>query len=82
MARRRNDHSHPCTLCSTPVFCDCEMVENYDGFPEVICPAYHLPGGGLQLVLCPTCEAHEAARAAADEAENIPEDLSPEAVIR
>jgi hypothetical protein len=77
-----NEHSHPCADCGAPVACDAERYENYDGFPTVICPAYHRFGGYIAVVRCQTCDANEAARAAADAAENVPEDVSPEAVCR
>jgi len=34
-------HTHPCANCATPVECDGELVKNYNGWPEVVCTAYH-----------------------------------------
>lgn len=34
-------HTHCCTLCHTRYDCDGDLEHNYDGFPEVVCTAYH-----------------------------------------
>jgi hypothetical protein len=54
-------HTHPCSDCKTPVECAGEWEPNHDGFPEVICPHYHLPSGRLATMRCEACEAEDAA---------------------
>lgn len=52
--RRAQPHQHPCATAGCPrvVVCHGELVENYDGWPEVICAVYH-----EQQIrpLCETC---------------------------
>ena len=60
MARtQRYGHTHPCETegCTHKVPCDGEMERNDDGWPTVICHAYHLPGGSVARVICEDCEA-------------------------
>ena len=52
-------HVHPCAHCRTPMDCYSEQERNEDGFPEVICPSYHLSGGVLAVVLCEACERED-----------------------
>jgi hypothetical protein len=52
-------HSHPCSFCRTPVECPGTLERNVDGWPEVICGLYHLPGGSIADLLCDSCEASE-----------------------
>ncbi len=59
MSRRPRVHTHPCAGCQTPVFCHGEQVENYDGFPLVICTEYHEPGGGIAAVWCAACDGRD-----------------------
>lgn len=54
-------HTHPCEHCKTPVECDGERERNHDGWPEVICTSYHLPGGRIADVRCESCEDEDAA---------------------
>jgi hypothetical protein len=50
-------HTHDCARCHAPVECSDDNLErNYDGFPEVICTAYHLSDGSLAHLLCDDCE--------------------------
>lgn len=57
MRRRGEDfpHTHPCQNCGEPVDCEGDLEENYDGYPEVVCRAYHVYGGCH--ILCPECDA-------------------------
>jgi len=48
-------HTHRCANCQTPVECEAELVLNPDGWPNVICEAYHLDGGGTAELLCEAC---------------------------
>lgn len=34
-------HHHPCADCGTKTECPGTWEENYDGWPEVVCPEYH-----------------------------------------
>lgn len=38
-------HHHPCQRCQVKTECGGTWEQNYDGFPEVICPEFHLTGG-------------------------------------
>lgn len=49
-------HTHPCSVCGKPARCEGTFERNYDGFPEVICLFYHLPGGQLADYRCEDCE--------------------------
>lgn len=55
-------HTHPCANCATPVECDGTRIHNADGWPEVICTAYHLDGGGTAALLCESCLRDEDLR--------------------
>ena len=37
MARYNRQHYHPCKKCGVKTPCPGDYVQNYDGFPEVIC---------------------------------------------
>lgn len=50
---RHTPHTHPCRACQAPVPCEGAWERNDDGFPEIICPEYHLSSGRLATVLCP-----------------------------
>jgi len=52
---RVKPHHHPCAKCKTKTECSGTWEENYDGFPEVICPEYHLPSVEIALCLCEAC---------------------------
>ena len=39
-------HTHKCERCTTPFRCDGELLQNPDGWPDVICTHYH--EGGAQ----------------------------------
>jgi hypothetical protein len=57
---RPRPHSHPCRHCRTPVECEGELVANDDGWPTVICRAYHLDGGQIDdTFLCEACRELE-----------------------
>ena len=58
MRKRTNRHTHPCTHCEAPVACDDQWERNYDGWPEVICPSFHLPNGHLAEVRCDNEHLH------------------------
>ena len=47
-------HTHPCQSCGAWTICPGDLVQNPDGFPEIICPAFHLDGGGINPEFC--CE--------------------------
>ena len=48
-------HFHPCSTCPSVVPCHGEWERNYDGFPEAICPNYHLPNGEVAELQCEEC---------------------------
>lgn len=50
-------HTHPCLYCKQPVSCDGEHLQNYDGFPAVICEAYHQALGAIADVRCVDCDS-------------------------
>ena len=52
---RRHEHTHPCQHCGAKVPCDAKLEQNYDGWPEVICPVFHLPGGLNEDFVCEDC---------------------------
>jgi hypothetical protein len=62
-------HTHPCSHCKTPIDCDGELVQNYDGWPEVICAIYHVDG--VEMV-CEACLRDEDLRHDADLEQNEP----------
>ncbi len=66
---RVKPHHHPCQRCGAKTECPGTWEENYDGFPEVICPEFHI--GHLPTVnpefICESCEWAE--QDAADQAE-------------
>ncbi len=53
---RSRPHTHPCSRCQVPVTCSGQLERNHDGWPEVICGLYHLPGGTVAKILCDSCE--------------------------
>jgi hypothetical protein len=54
-------HHHPCQTCRAKVECGGEWQENYDGFPEVICPEWHRPDGTVNNdFVCEACYDVEA----------------------
>ena len=58
-------HHHPCRACGVKTECPGAWEENYDGFPAVICPEYHLDGGVINPdFLCDACYATQAAELA------------------
>ena len=65
-------HLHPCVSCGAQVPCDGDYERNVDGWPEVICTAYHLSNGLLNPdCLCEPCREQadkEDAEAQADRA--------------
>jgi len=65
-------HTHPCSHCKTPVECDGEPVQNYDGWPETICTAYHMDGGGIDTRYCEDCLRDDDLRHDADLEQNEP----------
>jgi hypothetical protein len=69
--RHDGPHSHPCAACRNPVECDGELEQNYDGWPEVICPAYHQTNGTIADLFCEkcACECGEPATQFFDEGE-------------
>lgn len=62
-------HTHPCSHCKTPVECDGELVQNYDGWPEVVCVIYHVDGVEMA---CDDCLRDEDLRHDADLEQNEP----------
>jgi hypothetical protein len=56
--RRERAHHHACQRCSVPTVCRGELEPNHDGFPVVICRAFHLDGGQVDdTFICEACEA-------------------------
>jgi hypothetical protein len=58
-------HHHPCEDCGAKTECGGVWEQNYDGFPEVICPEYHKDGGWVEFV-CETCHNKREADANPD----------------
>lgn len=56
VAMRDRSHLHPCGQCGVLVPCAGELVENYDGWPEVMCRAYHQEGADRSTFRCEACE--------------------------
>jgi hypothetical protein len=57
MRRYAKPHHHPCADCGSKTPCDGLWEQNYDGFPEVICPEYHGTDGTLNPeFICEACE--------------------------
>ncbi len=57
---RVGPHHHPCSQCGVKTECGGTFEQNYDGFPEVICPEFHLAGGEINSdFLCEQCAAKE-----------------------
>ena len=56
MARKPAAHRHVCDQCGESYSCTGTLEENYDGFPEVICVAYHERGERT----CEACAGVEA----------------------
>ncbi len=56
-------HAHPCASCGRAVPCDGERESNPDGWPDVICHVYNLPGGALADVRCEDCASPREAAA-------------------
>lgn len=52
----KRTHAHPCRHCEKPVPCSGNWEQNYDGWPDAICPEYHLATGEIEDVLCEDCE--------------------------
>lgn len=48
-------HTHPCQNCGEPVDRNGELERNDDGYPEVVCYAYHVYEGSYTLY--PECDA-------------------------
>src|SRR5262245_48935511 len=46
-AMRCKVHHHPCQSCGVKTECGGVYEQNYDGFPEVTCPEFHMPDGTL-----------------------------------
>lgn len=42
--RRHDEHHHTCSRCGHRYPCHGPLEQNYDGWPEVICLAYHEGG--------------------------------------
>ncbi len=54
---RVRPHHHPCADCGTKTECPGAWEENFDGFPEVICPEWHLPNGTTNSdFVCEGCQ--------------------------
>jgi hypothetical protein len=50
---RRGIHQHECVTCRQPFACGGHLESNYDGWPEVVCSAYHVRGESE----CEDCQA-------------------------
>lgn len=56
MRARVAAHHHPCQRCGRKTQCPGTWEENWDGWPEVICPEWHLPSGYTNPdFLCDDC---------------------------
>lgn len=60
-------HHHPCQDCGVKTPCGGVYEENYDGFPAVICPEFHLAGGEINSSwICDGCQWKRDDEAAAE----------------
>jgi len=59
---RDTTHTHPCQECGQRFVCDGELFQNYDGWPEVVCQAFHVSHRNV----CETCDARLQADAETD----------------
>ena len=59
---RDQTHTHRCEECGQPFPCTGEQFFNYDGWPEVVCQAFHVHYRNV----CETCEARLQAEDATD----------------
>jgi len=50
-------HTHRCQHCGEPFECGGELERNYDGWPEVVCQAFHVY---RFVTLCDACTEREA----------------------
>ena len=53
---RVNAHHHACQDCGIKTQCPGTWEENYDGFPEVVCPEFHISGGINTDFVCESCQ--------------------------
>lgn len=68
--RRTLRHGHPCQDCGTKTPCDGQIEQNYDGWPEWICAAFHLPGGVINADwICDSCQDRRDEKAQAEQDE-------------
>ncbi len=52
----KRPHHHACQHCGVKVECSGDLELN-DGFPRVVCPEFHRPGGTInQDFLCDECQ--------------------------
>ena len=70
MPRAQRPHHHPCLDCGAKTECPGDWEENYDGFPEVICPEYHQGGFINSDFVCDAC--HEQRAATPDDDDSTP----------
>lgn len=64
---RVKPHSHPCQSCGAKTPCSGTWEENYDGYPEVICPEFHGYGGIIdQDFICEGCSLADASTETAE----------------
>lgn len=57
MRREERPHHHKCQGCGVETECHGELEPNHDGFPVVICRAFHLDGGQVDSEFrCEDCE--------------------------
>jgi hypothetical protein len=56
-------HTHPCATpdCNARLECDGELLDNFDGHPEVVCDLFHRCDGTTAVIHCDTCEAQRDA---------------------
>lgn len=60
---RTAPHHHPCQTCGAKTECGGTWEQNYDGYPDVTCPEFHVVGGLLNPdFTCPDCSARELAQ--------------------
>jgi hypothetical protein len=54
---RERAHTHACQSCGAVTECYGELEPNHDGFPVVICRAFHLDGGQVDSDFrCDDCD--------------------------
>lgn len=54
---RTKPHHHPCQRCGKKTECGGIFEQNVDGFPEIVCPEFHLSDGTINRdFICEACD--------------------------